>query len=95
MFLEKSSFYIKKKGENFVIIALVTLPVAEFSVSICSTPKFICSSDDGVPRLLNTDNYMVENNTIRCKKLAIIVSDRKTVARPFVRRKQLSTNAEM
>ena len=23
-------------------------PVAEFSVSICSTPKFICSSDDGV-----------------------------------------------
>ena len=26
-------------------------PVAEFSVSICSTSKFICSSDGGVPRL--------------------------------------------
>ena len=26
--------------------------VAEFSVSICITPKFICSSDDRVPRLL-------------------------------------------
>ena len=31
-------------------------PVTEFSVSICSTLKFICSSDDGVPRLLITEN---------------------------------------
>ena len=31
---------------------VVTFPVAEFSVSICSTPKFIWSSDDSVPRLL-------------------------------------------
>ena len=31
-------------------------PVAEFSVSISSTSKFICSSDDGVPRLLITGN---------------------------------------
>ena len=30
-------------------------PVAEFSVSFCSTPKFICSSDDSVPRLLITE----------------------------------------
>ena len=30
--------------------------VAEFSVSICSTPKFIYSSDDDVPRLLITEN---------------------------------------
>ena len=29
-----------------------------------------------------------ENNTIRCQKLATIVSGRKNVARPFVRRKQ-------
>ena len=32
-------------------------PVAEFSVSICSTPKFFCSWDDGVLRLLITENY--------------------------------------
>ena len=32
------------------------IPVAEFSVSICSTPKFICSSDGDVPRLLITEN---------------------------------------
>ena len=35
---------------------LCVYSVAEFSVSICSTPKFICSSDDGVPRLLITEN---------------------------------------
>ena len=35
---------------------LLSTPVAEFSVSVCSTPKFICSSDEGVPRLLNTEN---------------------------------------
>ena len=28
-------------------------PVAEFSVPICSSTKFICSSHYGVPRLLN------------------------------------------
>ena len=33
----------------------VVSPVAEFSVSICSTPKFICSSDDVAPRLLITE----------------------------------------
>ena len=38
--------------ENFKVIT----PVAGFSVSICSTPKFICSSYDGVPRLLITEN---------------------------------------
>ena len=35
------------------------------------------------------------NNTIKCKKLETIVSGRKNVARPFLRRKQVSTNAEM
>ena len=35
---------------------LFSTPVTEFSVSICSTPKFICSSDDGEPRLLITEN---------------------------------------
>ena len=31
--------------------------VVEFSVSIWNTPKFICSSDDGVPRLLITEYH--------------------------------------
>ena len=35
-------------------IKSVTVPVAEFSGSIFSTPKFISSSDDGIPRLLIT-----------------------------------------
>ena len=42
-------------------------------------------------KLSNTLN----NYTIRCKKLATIVSGRKYVARPFVRRKQVSTSAEI
>ena len=36
-------------------------PVAEFSVSICSTPKFICTSVDGIPRLLITVNKYKSN----------------------------------
>ena len=35
----------------------------------------------------------MNNNTIRCKKLATIFSDRKYVVRPFFRRKQVSMNA--
>ena len=35
-------------------------PVTEFSVSICSAPKFVCSSDDGIPRLLITE---IDNNS--------------------------------
>ena len=35
-------------------------PVAECSVSICSTPKFVRSSDDGIPRLLISEN---DNNS--------------------------------
>ena len=31
-------------------------PVAEFSVLMCITPKFICNSDDYVPRILITEN---------------------------------------
>ena len=39
-------------------------------------------------------NNTLNNNTIRCKKLTkTIVSGRKYVARPFVRRKQVSTSA--
>ena len=33
-------------------------PIAELSVSICSTPKIICSSDDGVGKLLISENDM-------------------------------------
>ena len=40
-------------------------------------------------------NITLKNNTIRCKKLATIVSGRKNLARPFVRRKHVSTSAEM
>ena len=45
-------------NKNYIIS-----PLAEFSLSICSTPKFICTSDDGVNyrsrlliRLLITEN---------------------------------------
>ena len=38
---------------------------------------------------------MTLKNNIRCKKLATVVSGRKNVARPFVRRKQISTSVEM
>ena len=47
---------------NFLLIkckvreSYVSTPIAEFSVSICSTPKFICSSADGILRLLITGN---------------------------------------
>ena len=37
----------------------------------------------------------MKNNTIRCKKLATIVSGRKKVARPFVRQKQVNTGVEI
>ena len=48
-----------RKAQDFSVLKINT--VAEFSVSICNTPKFICSSDggvsiEGVPRLLNTRN---------------------------------------
>ena len=37
--------------------------VAEFSVSNYSTPKFICASDDGVPRLLITENDNIDKKS--------------------------------
>ena len=36
-----------------------------------------------------------KKDTVRCKKLATIVSGRKYAARPFVRKKQVSTSAEI
>ena len=47
--------------QNFIhILPQISLlgngPVVEFSVSICSTPNFVCSLDDGIPRLLITEN---------------------------------------
>ena len=36
-----------KKAEEFLKTGNILNPVAEFSVSICSTQKFICNSDDG------------------------------------------------
>ena len=32
------------------------IPVAEFSASTCIISKFICSSENGIPRLLITEN---------------------------------------
>ena len=46
-----------------------TLPVVEFSVSICSTPKFFCSSDDGVPRILITENDASYKSNINKNKM--------------------------
>ena len=40
--------------EGFVNIWVMMCPAAEFSMSICSIPNFICSSEDGVSRLLVT-----------------------------------------
>ena len=40
-------------------------PVAEFSVSICCTSKFIFSSDDGVPRLLITENTSLKKYLVQ------------------------------
>ena len=49
-----------KKREDFSYVFKgmlnISNPVAEFSVSICSTPKFACGLDDDVPRLLITEN---------------------------------------
>ena len=52
----------------------------------------IAESDKCIKKGLNNT---LNNNTIRCKKLATIVSSRKYVARPFVTRKQVSTRAEI
>ena len=40
-------------------------------------------------------NNTLDNNTIRCKKPATIVSGQNYVALPSVRRKQISTSAEI
>ena len=42
----------------------MTSPVAEFSVSICSTPKFFSSSDDGVPALFIAENDTSYKNNV-------------------------------
>ena len=39
-------------------------PVAEFSATVCRTQNFFCSSDDGVSRLLITENNTSYKNTI-------------------------------
>ena len=49
----------------------IIFPVAEFSVSICSAPKFIYNSDDGVPRILikEKDTSNESNKTGWCEHL--------------------------
>ena len=55
---EELSHLLKQKFifSTQLLLKIPVFPVAEFSVSICNTPKFICSSDDDVPRLLITGN---------------------------------------
>ena len=49
---------------------LVLCPVTDFSVSICSTPKFIYCSDNVAPKLLITENdisyesYIIKNRMV-------------------------------
>ena len=50
--------YINIYLYNYKIIKRV-IPVAEFFVLVCTTPKFICSSDDGAPRILITENDLL------------------------------------
>ena len=60
---------VNLKNKNYILNIIYVKyksPVAEFSVSICSTPKFICSSDDSVRRLLITENDTSYKN-IFCK----------------------------
>ena len=45
-------------------VFLLACPVAEFSVSICSSSKFICSSDNCVPRLSIAENDTSYKNNI-------------------------------
>ena len=48
---------------------LVWCQIAEFFVSICSIPKFICSSYDGVPRLFITENTSFKCNIYKNRML--------------------------
>ena len=50
----------------------VKSPVAEFSVSICSTSKFICSSDDGVARLLMKEIPPYKSNIYKNRVMSIL-----------------------
>ena len=69
-------FEISTHKNIFLKVFLFTLsshlgcsPVAEFSVSICSTPKFICSLGEGVPRLLITENDISYKSNIYKNKM--------------------------
>ena len=60
MYEERNEIIVLRWNDNSVV--KLGSPVAEFSVSICSKPKFVCSSDDGIPRLLITEN---DNNSYK------------------------------
>ena len=56
-----------------IVTKEVTSPVAEFPVSICSTSKFICSSDAGATRLLITgDDNSYKNNVYKNRMMRIL-----------------------
>ena len=46
-------------------------------------------------KALHWSSNTLDNNIIRCNKLATIVSGQKYVTQPFVRQKQVSTSAEI
>ena len=57
------------QSKVFPEIDKVESSVAEFSVSICSTPKFVCSSGDDVLRLLITENDTSYKSSIHKDKV--------------------------
>ena len=66
--------YIENEAKK--IAGINTSPEAEFSVSICSTQKFICSSDDGVPKLLVLENdTSYKRKHLQKQDDVIIISD--------------------
>ena len=82
------------KGMNFTSAAFKELSLI-LGIEKIQTTQFRRQWSTKNWRFEEWFNNTLKNNTIRCKKLATIVSNRKSVARPFFRRKQVSTSAEM
>ena len=68
---EKYRKYYRKYSNNFAVDYLTEIltPVAEFSVSVCTRPKFLCTSDDSVPRLLIIENDASYKSNIYKKRM--------------------------
>ena len=67
---------VNKHGENKIKNSKFQVrdcPVAEFSVSVCITLKFICTPNDGVPTLLITENDTSYKSNIYKNKIMWIL----------------------